>query len=71
MTWKPLDPYAGPEEIEELTGEELAAEVAFYKRTADLQGLPHDPAWDRWLREDQGLTHGGGGVAEAQRRFGR
>lgn len=52
MTWKPLDPYSGPEEIQPLTGQDLIEEVAFYKRTADLRGEPHDPEWDRWLELD-------------------
>lgn len=65
-----IDPYSGPDEIEPLTGQELVDEVAFYKRTADQQGLPYDPEWDRWIREDQGLTKGAGGLIEAQRRFG-
>lgn len=71
MTWKPLDPYAGPDEAELPTGEELVELVAFYKRTADQNGERYDPEWDRWIREDRGLTRGGGGIAEAQRRFGR
>lgn len=49
---KPLNPYEGPEETEPLTGFELAAEVAFFKRTADQNGEPYDPEWDRWLAED-------------------
>lgn len=69
MSWKPLDPYSGPPEDEPLTGQALADEVAFHKRTADLHGLPHDPEWDRWLAEDQGIL-GAAGLAEAKRRFG-
>ena len=53
MTWKPLDPYAGSgEEIQPLTGQALIDEVAFHKRTADQNGEPYDPEWDRWLDED-------------------
>lgn len=47
-----MDPYAGPEEIEPLTGRDLIELVAFYKRTADQNGEPYDPEWDRWLMED-------------------
>lgn len=49
MSWSPIDPYAGPAEIEPLTGEDLVELVAYYKRTADQNGEPHDPEWDRWL----------------------
>jgi hypothetical protein len=49
--WKPLDPYRG-KEIEPLHGQELIDLVDFYKRTADQNGEPHDPEWDRWLAED-------------------
>jgi hypothetical protein len=48
----PLDPYEGPDEIEPLTGRELIELVAFYRRTADQNGEPHDPEWSQWLRED-------------------
>lgn len=48
-----LDPYKGPvEEVQPLTGQDLADEVAFYKRTADAHGEPHDPEWDRWLSQE-------------------
>ena len=70
MTWKPLDPFAGPAEEELPTGEELVELVAFYKRTADQNGEPYDPEWDRWVREDRGLHRGSLGLAEAARRFG-
>lgn len=62
----PLDPYTGPDEIQPLEGEELAELVAFYKRTADQNGEPYDPEWDRWLNRRLGAA----GVAEARRRFG-
>jgi hypothetical protein len=52
--WRPVDPYTGPEdEIKPRTGRELEEEVAFYKRTADQNGEPYDPEWDRWLEEDR------------------
>jgi len=52
--WRPLDPYAGTaDEIEPLTGRALQDEVTFYKRTADQNGEPYDPEWDRWLEEDR------------------
>jgi hypothetical protein len=74
VTWKPLDPYAGPAEEELPTGTELEELVAYYKRTADQHGEPHDPEWDRWLAEDRGQGQqrvvGGLGLAEAARRFG-
>lgn len=65
-----MNPYTGPDEIEPLTGQALVDEVAYFKQVADATGEPYDPEWDRWIREDQGLTHGAGGIAEAQRRFG-
>lgn len=52
MTWKPLDPYAGPEETQLPTGQDLIEQVAYYKRTADQNGEPYDPEWDRWLELD-------------------
>jgi hypothetical protein len=55
MAFKPLDPYEGTE-TEPLTGQDLVELVAFYKRTADQNGEPHDPEWDRWLAEDQAST---------------
>lgn len=65
-----IDPYDGPDEDEPATGQELVELVAYYKRTADQNGEPHDPEWDRWLREDQGRVGGNAGAAEARRRFG-
>lgn len=52
-----LNPYSGPpEEIQPLTGEALRREVEFYKRTADQNGEPYDPAWEQWLIDDaQGI----------------
>lgn len=47
-----LDPFDGPEEIEPLSGLALVELVAFYKRTADQNGEPYDPEWDRWIEED-------------------
>lgn len=51
-----LDPYSGPGasvDNDELTGRELRELVAFYKRTADQNGEPYDPEWDRWIEEDR------------------
>ena len=52
--WKPLDPYVG-EEPQVLTGQALRDEIAHYRRTADQNGEPHDPEWDRWLTDDEFL----------------
>lgn len=63
-----LDPYGGPdEEILPLKGKELAELVAFYKRTADQNGEPYDPEWDRWLAGPR--PPGANGLDEARRRF--
>jgi len=50
VSWTPLNPFKG-EEPEPASGEELVELVAFYKRTADQNGEPYDPEWDRWLAE--------------------
>ena len=26
-------------------------DVAYYRRQADYDGMPHDPEWDQWERE--------------------
>lgn len=51
---KPLNPYRGGPEPQPATGVELVELVAFYKRTADQNGEPYDPEWDRWIAEDRG-----------------
>ena len=62
MSWNPpLDPNGTwGEDIQPETGQALIDLVAFYKRTADANGEPYDPEWDRWLEEDAA-----GGVVEA------
>jgi hypothetical protein len=54
MSWKPLDPFHGPEDSMIPPGPELEELVAYYKRTADQLGEPYDPEWDRWLAGDTG-----------------
>jgi hypothetical protein len=51
VSWTPLDPFSGPEELPIPTHAELTELVAFYKRSADQNGEPYDPEWDRWLAE--------------------
>jgi len=69
VTWKPLDPYSGPPEDPEPTSEQIAIDVAYFKRCADHDGLPYDPQWDAWLAGDR-PPPGARGLAEVKRRFG-
>ncbi len=53
--WVPLDPYSGEYDIEDeepiLTRAEMQAQVEFFKKLADRDGLPYDPEWERWIAD--------------------